>query len=91
MVARAHHFVAQGAESRERLDKYVVDRMAEAGDVASRSAVQRWIRAGRVTIGGKPANASDSVAIGATIDVLPLPPEPTDLAPDPSVVFDVLH
>lgn len=89
--AKAHRFIAEGAEARDRLDKFVVERMAAAGEVASRSAVQRWIRAGRVKVGGKAANPSDSVTAGAIVDVLPLPPEPTDLAPDPNVVFDVLH
>ena len=65
--------------------------MAEAGDVASRSAVQRWIKAGRVTVGGLPASASDALAPGAIVDVVPLPPETTALEPDPTVLFDVLY
>jgi len=89
--AASHRFVAAAGQSLDRLDKYVVERMAEAGDTASRSAVQRWIRAGRVTVAGRPASASDSVSVGAVVDVEPLPPETTDLAPDPDVAFDVLY
>jgi len=89
--AKAHRFVATSGQSLTRLDKYVVEQMSEAGNAASRSAVQRWIRAGRVTVGGHAASASDSLNVGAIVEVEPLPPETTDLEPDPSVVFDVLH
>jgi 23S rRNA pseudouridine1911/1915/1917 synthase len=88
--AKVHRFVATLGQSLDRLDKYVVERMTEAGSPASRSAVQRWIRAGRVTVGGRPASASDTVSTGAVVDVEPLPPETTDLEPDPNVAFDVL-
>jgi 23S rRNA pseudouridine1911/1915/1917 synthase len=52
--------------------------------------VQRWIKTGRVTVGGHPAGASDRVSLGAVVDVAPMAPEPTDLEPDPTVVFEVL-
>jgi 23S rRNA pseudouridine1911/1915/1917 synthase len=65
--------------------------MAELGEPASRSVVQRWIRAGRVTVAGRAASASDTVTIGAVVEVNPLPPETTRLEPDPTVVFDVLY
>jgi 23S rRNA pseudouridine1911/1915/1917 synthase len=84
-------FVAEAGHALDRLDKFVVERMALAGDPASRSAVQRWIRAGRVTVDGRPASASDGVSLAAVVEVMPLPPETTDLAPDPTVVFAVLH
>jgi 23S rRNA pseudouridine1911/1915/1917 synthase len=88
--AKVHRFVAESDDARDRLDKFVVDRLAAAGDSASRSQIQRWIRAGRVTVAGKSADASDAVGVGAIVEVYPLPPEPTELEPDPSVVFDVL-
>jgi 23S rRNA pseudouridine1911/1915/1917 synthase len=88
---KVHVFVAARGQSLERLDKFVVERLVEHGDTASRSAVQRWIRAGRVTMGGRPAAASDAVNEGAVVEVVPLPPEPTDLTPDPTVEFAVLH
>jgi 23S rRNA pseudouridine1911/1915/1917 synthase len=89
--ARAHRFVTTAGQTLDRLDKYVVERMTEAGTAASRSAVQRWIRAGRVTVGGRAASASDGLPLGAIVEVQPLPPETTDLQPDPTVLFDVLH
>jgi 23S rRNA pseudouridine1911/1915/1917 synthase len=87
---KIHRFVADGADPRDRLDKFVVERMAAAGDSASRSQVQRWIRAGRVTVAGNVADPSDAIGTGAIVEVFPLPPEPTRLEPDPSVAFDVL-
>ncbi len=89
--AKVQRFVASSGQSLGRLDKYVVERMTEAGDAPSRSAVQRWIRAGRVRVAGLPASASDSLSLGAVVEVEPLPPETTDLAPDPSVAFDILY
>jgi 23S rRNA pseudouridine1911/1915/1917 synthase len=89
--AKAYRFVAASDESLDRLDKYVVERMAAAGETASRSAVQRWIRAGRVTVGGRPASASAGLKVGSLVEVRPLPPETTELEPDPNVAFDVLH
>ena len=89
--AKAHVFVAARGQSLGRLDKFVVERLGEQGDTASRSAVQRWIRAGRVTMAGRPAAASDAVNEGAVVEVIPLPPEPTDLTPDATVEFTVLH
>jgi 23S rRNA pseudouridine1911/1915/1917 synthase len=88
---KVRRFVAASGQSLDRLDRYVVERMADAGAMASRSAVQRWIRAGRVTVGGRPASASDTLPVGAVVDVMPLPPETTNLEPDPTVVFEVLH
>jgi len=78
--AKGHVFVAERGHSLERLDKFVVERLGEQGDSASRSAVQRWIRAGRVTMGGRPATASDAVNEGAVVKVVPLPPEPKKTA-----------
>jgi 23S rRNA pseudouridine1911/1915/1917 synthase len=88
---KAHHFVAAREHSLDRLDKFIVERLAERGEPASRSSVQRWIRAGRVTLAGRAASASDAVSVGAVVEVIPLPPETTRLEPDPSVPFDVLY
>ena len=40
------------------IDKFVVERLAAQGTPASRSSVQRWIRAGHVTLAGRAASAS---------------------------------
>jgi 23S rRNA pseudouridine1911/1915/1917 synthase len=57
----------------------------------SRSTVQRWISEGRVTVDGEPCRARDEVVAGSVIDVDPGPPPPSDVEPDPTVPFEVLH
>ncbi len=57
----------------------------------SRAAVQRWIEEGRVLVDGVPCRARDAVGAGAVLDVEPLPPEPSQAAPDPGVLIDVVH
>lgn len=86
----ARTFVADEADDRERLDKLVVARLGALGEPASRSAVQRWIEAGRVTIDGRAARAAESVRAGAVVEVRPLAPEAPSAAPDASVPFTVL-
>ena len=90
-LATARRFVAAEGQSLDRLDKFVVERLAQEGDAPSRSAVQRWIRAGHVTVAGQPASPSDALRIGAVVEVTPLPPETTHLEADPTVAFDVLY
>jgi len=87
----AYRFVASAADPRERLDKFIVELLARSGTPSSRAAVQRWIRAGRVTLGGRPALPSETVPVGAIVALTPAPPEPSNLEPDPSVPFDVLY
>jgi 23S rRNA pseudouridine1911/1915/1917 synthase len=69
----------------------VTDALREAGEVASRAAVQRWIENERVTVDGRPCGAADKVSQGARIVVDPEPPEPTTAVPDASVVFEVVY
>jgi 23S rRNA pseudouridine1911/1915/1917 synthase len=86
----AYRFIAAPGDPLDRLDKFVVASLERAGAPASRSAVQRWIEAGRALIDGRQAVASQSVAMGAVVDVAPLAPEPSNLEGDPDVAFDVL-
>ncbi len=62
--------------------------MAEA---PSRAELQRWIDAGRVTVDGAVRRAKDAVREGARVEVRPMPPRATDVAPDASVVFEELY
>jgi 23S rRNA pseudouridine1911/1915/1917 synthase len=89
--APAVALVAAPGDPLDRLDKLVVALLARAGTVASRSQVQRWIEAGRVTVDGRPGRVSEAVRAGAAIEVRPLPPEAPSAAPDASVTFEVLH
>lgn len=83
-------FVALPEDDRERLDRFVVDRLSRAGEPASRAAVQRWIAAGQVTVDGEPVRASEAVRVGSVVEARPLAPEAPTAAPDASVPFDVL-
>lgn len=53
--------------------------------------MKRWIGEGRVHLEGVPCRASDAVRPGAIIQVDPGPPPASDVAPDPTVPFTVLH
>lgn len=57
----------------------------------SRAEIQRWIEAGRVRINGLAGRSKDRVKDGDRIDVDPLAPATTEVRPDPSVRFEVLH
>jgi 23S rRNA pseudouridine1911/1915/1917 synthase len=57
----------------------------------SRTEVQRWIDAERVTIDGKCARASDVVRAGTHVVALPLDARTTDLTPDASVPMQILQ
>jgi 23S rRNA pseudouridine1911/1915/1917 synthase len=85
-----YRFVAAAGDARERLDKFVVMRLEGAGAKSSRAAVQRWVRAGNVTLDGRRPSPSDRVGAGAVVEVTPMPPETTDLEPDAGVQFEVL-
>jgi 23S rRNA pseudouridine1911/1915/1917 synthase len=84
-------FVAEAGDTRDRLDKFVVERMSTSGVSSTRGAVQRWIHAERVTIDGRVASPSDNVRPGAVIEVRPLAPPVTDLEPDRNVAFEILY
>jgi 23S rRNA pseudouridine1911/1915/1917 synthase len=90
MGEKSFRFVAEPSDARDRLDKFVVERLAKSGVAASRASVQRWIDAGRVMLDGKSASASLRVPVGAAVVVAPLAPPTTDLAPDRDVQFEIL-
>jgi 23S rRNA pseudouridine1911/1915/1917 synthase len=73
-------------QSGERVDRFVAREMG-----VSRTEVQRWIDAERVTIDGQRTHASAIVRAGCRIDVAPLDARTTDLTPDASVPMEVLH
>ncbi len=83
---RTERFVLPADQSRERVDKVLARLLAPR----SRATVQRWISEGRVSVGGRPCRARDSVAGGAVGEV-EIGPEPTSEAvPDASVPFGVV-
>lgn len=68
-----------------------LDRFVAAAVGASRSEVQRWIAAGRVTVEGAARQADGRVKEGERVAVEPMAPPSTDAQPDEGVEFEILH
>lgn len=79
-------FVLAVGQARERVDKVLARLLVPH----SRATVQRWIREGRVTIGGVPCRARDCVAGGAVLEVEIGPDLLSAAEPDASVRFSVV-
>lgn len=82
----APRFVVPESARPERVDRALSRLIPDV----SRSALQGWIRAGRVLLNGRACHPSDAVAAGSTLDVDPAPPAPTAAEPDAGVAFGVL-
>ncbi|HEY5243195.1 MAG TPA: S4 domain-containing protein, partial [Polyangiaceae bacterium] len=72
--------------SGSRLDRF----LADALDV-SRSELQRWIAAGRVTVDGASRSASGHVREGERVACDPMTPATTTAQPEEGIQFAVLH
>ena len=81
-MAREYRFAIGPAEDGMRLDRYLVRRLPET---VSRSMIQRVVREGAVTIGGRPVKVHHKLHRGeiimARVDQLPSPPADVDLTP----------
>jgi 23S rRNA pseudouridine1911/1915/1917 synthase len=75
-----------------RLDLFLARRLAELEprEVWSRSAIQRLIAAGQVTLNGRTTKTSARLKTGDWIEVVSLPPRATSLEPEP-LPLDVLY
>jgi 23S rRNA pseudouridine1911/1915/1917 synthase len=69
-----------------RLDRFLAGALG-----VSRSELQRWIAAGRVTVEGAPRQADGRVREGERIAVEPMAPATTAALPDDGVRFEVLY
>src|SRR5262245_32155089 len=76
---------------RDRLDKLVFALLEQAGQWASRAAIQRWIEQCRVLVDGRAVRASATVRLGACVEVDPEPPEPSLATPDTSIDIPVVY
>ncbi len=74
------------SEKAERIDKYLARHLSDL----SRTAIQRLIDAGEVTVNGAVPKPADDVAPGDEIVVRVPPPEPTTLVPQ-ELPLDVLY
>jgi 23S rRNA pseudouridine1911/1915/1917 synthase len=77
-------------DPRERLDKLAVALLERAGIAASRATIQRWIEHERVTVDGRAARASITVAAGARVTIAPEAPEATEALPDATIELQVV-
>ncbi|MGH7438428.1 MAG: RluA family pseudouridine synthase [Polyangiaceae bacterium] len=69
-----------------RLDRFVAKAIG-----VSRAETQRWIRHGRVTVGGVAMDASTTLRPGQRVVVRPEPAPPTTALPDASIELRILH
>jgi len=69
-----------------RLDKHLQGRFPRI----SRTAIQRYIKQGEVTVNGMPTKASYEPAAGDTIEIVLPPPPPTELVPE-DIPLDVIY
>ncbi len=68
-----------------------LDRFVAAAIGVSRAELQRWVERGRVTVDGDRRDASAKLREGQRVVVVPEAAPPSVAAPDPDVVFRVLH
>ena len=83
-------FTVPPAAAGERLDRFLADRCPDL----SRSAVQRAVAAGRVTVDGTPAPSRTRLRPGQQVTLVPLPPPPATAVPQDiplRVVYEDAH
>ncbi len=66
-------------EAHQRLDLFLSRKLEQF----SRSALQRWIESGHVTVQGERCKANYQVKAGEEIQIAPPPQEPLELVPEP--------
>jgi 23S rRNA pseudouridine1911/1915/1917 synthase len=69
-----------------RLDKYLHSRFPRL----SRTAVQRLIKQGAITVNGRPTKASYEPSAGDIVELIIPPPEPTDIIPE-QMPLDIIY
>jgi 23S rRNA pseudouridine1911/1915/1917 synthase len=83
---RPQELVVSREASGARLDRFLAGSLE-----VSRSELQRWIEAGRVTVEGRVREAAARVREGERVVVYPMAPEPSRARPDARVPVDVLY
>lgn len=81
-------WTVEPAEAGLRLDRYVTERAGAAG--ISRTQVQEWIRAGRVTVNGRTSKPNAKTAPGDVVELRLPPPEPAGTEPEP-IPLDIVY
>jgi len=83
---RGRHLVVPREAGGARLDRFLADALG-----VSRTELQRWIAAGRVTVEGAVRTASGHVREGERVAVEPMGPATTAARPEEGVAFAVLY
>lgn len=82
-----HQITATEEDRRQRLDMVLVRHLPEF----SRSKIQSLVKAGRVTLGGKPVRCSDEVQAGDVFLLEEEPPRPPAGARPENIPLNILH
>jgi 23S rRNA pseudouridine1911/1915/1917 synthase len=77
----------------KRLDKFVAEALERTEPTPTRSEVQRWISAGRITLRASSSalTVSSKVREGDVYDVLPLEPPLSGARAQPELPLDIVH
>lgn len=90
-MSRVHRFVVSAHEANLRVDRYLVHHLPPT---LSRTAIQRAIQGGAVTVGGRPAKANRRLRTDETVEVaaegLAAPPTSDRWQPEP-IPLDVVY
>jgi len=88
VVSQGEDFAVHLEAGNDRLDRWLAQRLPEH----SRSAIQRWIKEGKVLVNNTPARANYRLSLGDTIRIeMPDPPRPAALAAEdipPPTLFE---
>ena len=85
--SETEEWTVEGGQAGDRIDRHVA---AMLGDDVSRSQVQQWIRAGRVTVNGRAVKPSDTVEEGDRVAVDLPEPEDASARPEP-IPLDIVY
>ena len=85
------HVVVPREGAGVRLDRFLAAAFMGRANAPSRAELQRWIEAGRVSVGESSKKAADKVKEGDRIVVTPMPPPRTEASPEAGIEFDVLY
>ncbi len=93
VVETTHRVLVDASHAAQRLDSVLVALLTAQGVFATRAAVQRWIKAGRVRVEGsdQPLRNRTVLAVGTMVLVRPAPPLRSDASPDAGVPFEVVY
>jgi len=78
-VSESRVVTVSAEEAHQRLDLFLSRKLEQF----SRSALQRWIESGHVTVQGERCKANYQVKAGEEIQIAPPPQEPLELVPEP--------